>query len=100
MKQDPLPAIVTISQPRWQCARCGAVDTRSQRRASLWIVGLAFFTFLALMWHPLLALLLIICTIAFRLTTRRRNCDRCGYDGREDTRQGFDLAPHSEDPSR
>ena len=84
-------------QARWECARCGAVDTGADRRASVWIVGVAFFTFLALTWHPLLALLLIICAVAFRMTTRRRICDVCGYDGREDTRPGFRLDPQHED---
>jgi hypothetical protein len=76
---------------RWQCARCGACDTRAERRASFWIVGVAVFTFLALMWHPLLALVLVVGAVAFRTTTRRRICDVCGYDGREDTRRGFQL---------
>ncbi len=80
-----------LTTPRWQCARCGAVDHRADRRASLWTLGVAFFTFLSLMWHPLLALLVIICAIAFRMTTRRRICDVCGYDGREDTRPGFRI---------
>ena len=74
---------------RWQCARCGACDARAERRASFCIIAVVFFTFLALMWHPLLALLLVICAVAFRMTTRRRVCDACGYDGREDTRRGF-----------
>ena len=82
---------------RWHSARCGAVDTGADRRASIWILGVAFFTFLALMWHPLLALLLIICAVAFRMTTRRRICDVCGYDGREDTRPGFRLDLQRED---
>jgi len=90
----------TTTTTRWQCARCGAVDTRADRRALLWILGVSFFTFLALVWHPLLALLLIICAIAFRMTTRRRICDVCGYDGREDTRLGFGVGPDSEDANR
>jgi hypothetical protein len=55
----------------------------------MWILAVALFTFLALMWHLLLALLLVICAAAFRMTTRRRICDVCGYDGREDLRRGF-----------
>src|SRR5690349_10211924 len=86
------------TRPRWQCARCGAIDARADRRALLWSLGVAFFTFLALMWHPLLSLLLIIAAIAFRMTTRRKICDVCGYDGREDTRRGFRIdSPQDKD---
>jgi hypothetical protein len=95
----PIPAIpaATTTRPHRRCARCGAIDARADRRASLWALGVAFFTFLALMWHPLLALLLIIAAIAFRMTTRRRICDVCGYDGREDMRRGFQIErPHEE----
>jgi len=49
------------------------------------------------MWHPLLALLLIVAAVAFRMTTRRRICDVCGYDGREDTRRGFQIEPPHEE---
>jgi hypothetical protein len=81
--------------PRWVRARFGAIDTRAHGRASLWTLGVVFFTFLALMWHPLLSLVLVITAIAFRLTTRRRICDVCGYDGREDTRRGFHIDSES-----
>lgn len=75
-----------------QCPRCGVDDRRAdQRRASRWIVGVSLVSFLALMWHPLLAVLVVICAVAFRLTTRRRICPACGYDGREETRRGFAL---------
>lgn len=82
----------TTSIATRRCPRCGADEARAdQRRASRWIVGVALFTFLALMWHPLLAVLVVICGVAFHLTTRRRICPACGYDGREDTRRGFQL---------
>jgi len=73
------------------CPRCGTRDARSRARASRWIIAVACFTFLALMWHPLLALLVVICGVAFHLTTRRRICPACGYDGRDDTRRGFRI---------
>jgi hypothetical protein len=57
----------------------------------MWVLAVVFFTFLALMWHPLLALVLVIAAVAFRKTTWRRICDVCGYDGREDTRPGFHI---------
>jgi len=84
---------------RWQCARCGATDPRDPRRGAMWVLAVVFFTFLALMWHPLLAFVLVIGAVAFRKTTRRRICDVCGYDGREDTRPGFhiDIDPQGED---
>ena len=87
----------TKTSPPWQCARCGAIDTRANGRALLWTLGVVFFTFLALMWHPLLSLVLVIIAIAFRKTTRRRICDVCGYDGREDTRRGFQIASEFRD---
>jgi hypothetical protein len=55
-------------------------------------VFVCFATFLALMWHPLLALIVALAGVAFRMTTRRRICPGCGFDGRDDTRRGFDLS--------
>ena len=76
-----------------RCPRCGADDTRADHyRTSRRIIGVSLFTFLALMWHPLLALLVAICGVAFHLTTRhRRTCPACGFDPREETRRGFQL---------
>jgi hypothetical protein len=82
--------------PRWQCARCGAIDPSADRRAALGTLAVAFFTFLALMWHPLLAFVLVVGAVLFRLTTRRRICDVCGYDGRDDTRPGFRVRTSTE----
>jgi len=96
----PTTTTTKATPARWQCARCGAIDHRADRRALLWMLGVAFFTFLSLMWHPLLALLLIIAAIAFRMTTRRRICDVCGYDGREDTRRGFRINPPNAEDAR
>jgi hypothetical protein len=48
------------------------------------------------MWHPLLALIVAIAAIAFRMTTRRRICPTCGFDGREETRRGFDCGDAAE----